>query len=92
MADIIIASRPTFPGEELRVTVSAFRGQDYIHVRKYFQNDQGTMQPGKGIAFRVEALPWVMNALRTAEAELLRTGKLLPEDFSNDGLDPPAAA
>jgi hypothetical protein len=88
--DALIARTPLRAGEELRVAMSAYRGQQYVHARRYYEKD-GRMHPGKGLAIRVDLLPWLLDALRCAESAALDAGLLELEDYEAHGLTPPVA-
>jgi hypothetical protein len=89
--DTLINSTPLRAGEELRVTLSPYRGQCYLHARRYYRDGE-VWKPGKGLAVRVDMLPWLLAALHTTEAEALRSGLLFPEDYENAGLPAPEEA
>ena len=88
--DEVIGATALRNGEELRITASEYRGHVYVHVRRYFKNENGAMVPGKGVALPLDLFPWALAALHDAERLLLRAGKLGPEDYSNHGLPLPA--
>jgi hypothetical protein len=88
--DALIAKTPLRAGEELHVTLTAFRGQQYVHARRYYEQD-GRWHPGKGLATRADLLPWLLEALRCAESAALEAGLLELEDYEAHGLKPPAA-
>jgi hypothetical protein len=63
--------------ETIRVELSEFNGRQIAGLRVWFEADDGTMRPGKaGIAFKVELLPEVNEALRLVEDEARRRGLL----------------
>jgi hypothetical protein len=86
--DALIAKTPLRAGEDLRVTMNEYRGQQYIHARRYYEKD-ARMLPGKGLAIRVDLLPWLLDALRSAESAALTAGLLELEDYEAHGLRPP---
>jgi hypothetical protein len=88
--DALIARTPLRAGEELRVTMNEFRGQQYIHARRYYEKD-GRWLPGKGLAVRVDLLPWLLDALRCAESAAMDVGLLELEDYEAHGLTLPPA-
>lgn len=88
MADTLIDSVALRAGEELRVMLSPYRGQTYLHLRRWYRDGE-VWKPGKGLAVRIDMLPWLLGALRTTEAELLRAGRLEREDFEAHGLPVP---
>jgi hypothetical protein len=90
-ADQLIGSTPLRAGEELRIVLSPFRAQCYLHARRWYQDD-GRWLPGKGLAVRIDMLPWLLAVRRTTEETALREGLLLPEDYTNAGLPAPDEA
>lgn len=50
--------------EEVRVSVSTFKGKKYIDFRVYYQDDSGEYKPSKkGIAISPELLPELEKAI-----------------------------
>lgn len=50
--------------EEVRVSVSTFKGKKYVDFRVYYQDDSGEYKPSKkGIAISPELLPELENAI-----------------------------
>lgn len=55
--------------EEIRIHLEQFRGHEIVNIRVWFEADDGEMRPSKkGLAFRVDLLPEIMNALTQVEA------------------------
>lgn len=53
--------------ETIRITAETFKGHDIISLRVWYRDELGEMRPGKqGIAFRVDLLPAIMEALGQA--------------------------
>jgi hypothetical protein len=53
--------------EEIRLTVETFRGHEIINIRVWYRDAAGKYRPGKqGLAFRLEQLGEVLDALRKA--------------------------
>lgn len=53
--------------ETIRVTLGEFNGRQIAGIRVWFKADDGSLRPGKaGIAFKVELLPAVAEALAEA--------------------------
>ena len=76
----LIAGLPKGSGEEVRVSLSEFKGKQYIDLRVYFENDEGEWKPTKkGVALHVGQFNKLMDALKEAE-DALRENGLLPED------------
>lgn len=62
--DRIVYSWPRGRDEEVRATLSEFKGRLYAHVRVYVADDADEMHPTrKGIAVRVEDLPHLSAAV-----------------------------
>ncbi len=75
MADTLIASIPKNAREEIRVSLSEFNGHDLANLRVWFDAGDGDMRPGnKGLAFKINKLPEVIQALGKLEAEARRLG------------------
>ncbi|HEY9161795.1 MAG TPA: transcriptional coactivator p15/PC4 family protein [Desulfomonilia bacterium] len=50
--------------EEVRVSVSTYKGKKYVDLRVYYQDDNGEYKPSKkGIAISPELLPELENAI-----------------------------
>lgn len=50
--------------EEVRVSVSAYKGKKYVDLRVYYQDDNGEYKPSKkGIAISPDLLPELENAI-----------------------------
>lgn len=50
--------------EEVRVSVSTYKGKKYVDFRVYYQDDNGEYKPSKkGIAISPELLPELENAI-----------------------------
>lgn len=75
MADTLIASIPKNAREEIRVSLSEFNGHDLANLRVWFDAGDGEQRPGnKGLAFKLDKLPAVIEALQQLEAEAHRLG------------------
>lgn len=54
--------------EEIRFTAEIFKGHDIVSIRVWYRDEAGEMRPGKqGLAFRLDLLPAVLEALGKAE-------------------------
>ena len=59
--------------EEIRFTVETFKGHEIVNVRVWYRNDLGEYRPGKqGLAFRLELLDEVLDALGKAKKAVLQ--------------------
>ncbi len=76
--DRTIATFPKSSIEEVRVTLSRFKGFDLVSARIWTDADEGGERrpTRKGITLRVERLPELLDALRQAEEEARKAGLL----------------
>lgn len=59
--------------EEIRFTVETFKGHEIVNVRVWYRDDLGEYRPGKqGLAFRLELLGEVLDALSKAKKAVLQ--------------------
>ena len=86
--DGLIDSTSLRHGEELRATFSSFRGQQYIHLRRWY-DDNGRWVPGKGLATRIDNIPWLLRALAACERAGLDEGLLKADDYERANMTPP---
>lgn len=76
----LIATLPKGAQEEVRVSLSEFKGKQYIDLRIYYENEDGEWKPTKkGVALNVEHFHKLMEALKEAEQTLLENN-LLPDN------------
>ena len=55
--------------EELRIERQEYRGHDLVNIRVWYDDGSGEYLPGKqGVAFKVDVLPDVMDALAQVSA------------------------
>ena len=73
-----IATFPKSSAEEVRVSLSKFKGFDLVDARVWADpDDDGDRRPTrKGLCLRVERLPELLEALRKAEEEARKAGLL----------------
>jgi hypothetical protein len=78
MDDTIVAEIPKNQREVIRVTLGIYKDHQIANVRAWFRPNGGeTLFPGKsGIAFRVELLPAVADALTEAVSVARESGLL----------------
>lgn len=75
MADQLIGTVQKNSREQIRIALSEFRGHHLANLRIWFEADDGDMRPGnKGLAFKLDKLPAVIEALQQLEAEAHRLG------------------
>jgi len=72
MTHRVLLDLPKNARESLRVTISEFKGKQYVHVRNWFEpREGGEKLPGKeGVAFTGEHIPAIVEALQRAASEL----------------------
>jgi hypothetical protein len=74
-----IAKNPT---EEVRVSLTSYRGHDLVDIRVFFQDEQGEWRPTKrGVSLSVDSFAELREAIAKAE-EMLNT---LPSPAKSSG-------
>lgn len=93
MADRIIDEIPTGRGFAVRISRTEWRGKARADIRHVFEvrpGDHDTRQPTrKGVSLPLDLLPRLLVGLHRIEADAIKAGELLPEDY--EGLEVPAA-
>jgi len=57
--------------EEVRVSISTYKGRKYLDIRVYYQGDDGEYKPSKkGVALSPELLPELETALAKLKTHL----------------------
>lgn len=57
--------------EEVRASISTYKGRKYFDIRVYYQGDDGEYKPSKkGVALSPELLPELETALKKLKDEL----------------------
>ncbi len=74
--DIIIGSIEKNKREELRVTLSNFKGHDLVGCRIWFKSKDEYKPSSKGIALNVRILPQLIGLLEDAEKKAVELGVL----------------
>ena len=78
--DTIIAEIPKNAKERIRVTIGTFNSRAIAGARVWFHAADGSWRPGKsGIAFKLELLPAVAEALAEAVRRARADSTLPPE-------------
>ena len=69
--------------DDIRISLSDFKGKKYIDIRSYFEveKDQERMPTKKGVTFSVNLYPEFRKAIRTLEDVLLKKGLIDKEDL-----------
>lgn len=63
--DQMVYSFARNPLEEVRASVTVFKGKEYVDLRIYFKGDDGEYRPSKkGLALPLEILPELEEAVR----------------------------
>ena len=75
--DVIVGSIPKNQREEIRVTLSNFKGHDLVGARIWFKTKDGDPRPSsKGITVNVRVLPELIGLLEEAEKKAIELGVL----------------
>ena len=76
--DKTIEQIPKNATEEIRIDLSHYKGHDLVGLRVWVEPDNGTTKipTKKGITFRVDLLPTVIEALQKAQGEAKAAGLL----------------
>jgi hypothetical protein len=75
--EVLIGSFPKNKREEVRVSLSKYKGYDLIGLRVWFKSEDGSYQPGKsGFSIRTQLLPELMRLVDRAHAEAAKRGLL----------------
>lgn len=84
-ADVVIGSFAKNKREEIRITLSRYKGFDLVGLRVWFRSEDGSLRPGKsGFNIRTLLLPELVTLLQKAEEEAKARGLLGPGLSAND--------
>ncbi len=79
--DIVIGEIPKNNREDIRVTLSNFKGHDLVGARIWFKSKDGEPRPSsKGITVNVKVLPELIGLLEQAEKKAVELGVLEKDD------------
>ena len=79
--EILVGSFPKNNREEVRVSLSKFKGYDLVGVRQWFRNENDELRPTKnGVTIRVDLLPELVELIQKARDIALEKGILEPEE------------
>ena len=71
--------------EEVRATLSEFKGRQYASVRAYVEADSGEWVPTKkGLTLPVDLLPELARAVRLLSEEVVKRGLVEEERFKGE--------
>jgi hypothetical protein len=71
--DALVARITKNPTEEVRVSLTSYRGHDLVDIRVFFQDEQGEWRPTKrGVSLSVDSFAELREAVVKAE-EMLNT-------------------
>ena len=80
--EALIARIAKNPTEEVRVSLTSYRGHDLVDIRVFFQDEQGEWRPTKrGVSLSVDSFAELRDAVAKAE-EMLNT---LPSSGRSSG-------
>jgi hypothetical protein len=75
MAEIAIAAIPKGTREEIRVSITEWKGAQLLSIRVWFPAADGEMRPGKdGLAVRIDRLPELADAIGKAHDAAMEAG------------------
>ncbi len=81
--DVVVGGFPKNNREDVRVTLSNFKGHDLLGVRVWFKGDNDELRPSKsGITIKVELLPELLALLNKAQEIALEKGLLDETDLN----------
>ena len=79
--DVIVGIIPKNQREDIRVTLSNFKGHDLVGARIWFKSKEGAPRPSsKGITVNVKVLPQLIGLLEQDEKKAIELGVLDPDD------------
>ncbi len=79
--EIVVGSFPKNNREEVRVSLSKFKGYDLVGVRQWYRNEKDEPRPSKsGITIRVDLLPELLELIQKARDIAVENGILELED------------
>lgn len=83
--EIVVGSFPKNNREEVRVSLSKFKGYDLVGVRQWYRNENDDPRPSKsGITIRVDLLPELLELIQKARDIAVEKGILELEDHSDE--------
>jgi hypothetical protein len=83
--EIVVGSFPKNNREEVRVSLSKFKGYDLVGVRQWYRNENDDPRPSKsGITIRVDLLPELLDLIQKAKDIAVEKGILDLEDHLED--------
>jgi hypothetical protein len=69
--DALVARIAKNPTEEVRVSLTSYRGHDLVDIRVFFQDEQGEWRPTKrGVSLSVDSFAELREAVAKAEEML----------------------
>jgi hypothetical protein len=69
--DALVARIAKNPTEEVRVSLTSYRGHDLVDIRVFFQDEQGEWRPTKrGVSLSVDSFSELRDAIVKAEEML----------------------
>ena len=83
--DKVVASFRRNPTEEVRATLNEFRGRRYMHLRIYYQDDNGEWKPTrKGVSLPTDFMPELKEAVLALEKALAEEDEAEPSDEKSE--------
>ena len=79
--EIVVGSFPKNNREEVRVSLSKYRGYDLVGVRQWYRNENDEPRPSKsGVTIRVDLLPELLDLIQKARNIAVENGILELEE------------
>ena len=79
--EIVVGSFPKNNREEVRVSLSKYKGYDLLGVRQWYKNENDEPRPSKsGVTIRVDLLPELLALIAKAKDIAVENGMLEVEE------------
>ena len=83
--DIIVGDFGKSQGEVVRVSITDFKGRNYVGVRVWYTDSEDELKPSKkGINLELDLFPRLANLIEKSKEIILTKGLLEAEDFVID--------
>lgn len=83
--DIVVGGFHKNPGEDVRVSISNFKGHDLLGIRIWYKDSEGELKPSKkGITVALDLLPQLLRLMEKSKEIVIAKGMLDEEDFVLD--------
>jgi hypothetical protein len=80
--DIVVGDFDKSQGEVVRVSLTEFKGRNYVGVRVWYTDSEDELKPSKkGINLELDLFPRLANLIEKSKEIVLEKGMLDAEDF-----------